>query len=193
MIKKFLLVLVIVKFFLVIGICLADGEDFKVIPRHEIMIKKVPIDILMPVMPDLVITNVKQTGVPKINNSGSPEVPISVTVKNIGNFKASIFKVAVYFRSHMVRNHMKGPFVVAFKVPGQSNMWYPYSVGTIAPEASITFNGNLIFHPYYRHKKVTIWAEADSCSGDEFKPSYCRVKESNENNNKSTPISIVLP
>jgi hypothetical protein len=36
-------------------------------------------------------------------------------------------------------------------------------------------------------------AIADSCSGDEFMPDYCRVEESNETNNESTPISIALP
>jgi hypothetical protein len=34
---------------------------------------------------------------------------------------------------------------------------------------------------------------ADSCSGDQAMPVYCRVAEGNENNNESQPIPVRLP
>ena len=48
----------------------------------------------------------------------------------------------------------------------------------------MTLNGRLNFSASAGHGvAVSVSALADSCSGDEFMPDYCRVNESDERNN----------
>jgi len=127
------------------------------------------------------------TGPVTINPAGSVEVPIRVIVKNQGTESAGIFKVATKYTGS------GGTFVVAFTVPGQSDTWYPYTTGALDSGSTVTFEGKVTFSPTVHNVTVSLKAIADSCSGDESMPDYCRVKESNETNNESTPISIALP
>ena len=138
-------------------------------------------------LPDLVVTTLETTGTPTVNLEGSVEVPIRVVVENQGDAAADIFKVSTAYTG------TNGPYAVAFTVLGQSNMWYPYTTGPLAAGDDVTFTGKLTFHSSVHGVTVSITATADSCSGDEFMPDYCRVEESNEDNNESTPILVSLP
>jgi len=111
------------------------------------------------------------------------EVPVTVGVKNQGNAPAGIFKVAVEYT-----RPGGGPHGVAF-----SSAWYRYTAGPLAPGAVAYFKDYVIFPPTARGVSVTLQAIADSCAGDEFKPEYCRVRESNEGNNRSASITVSLP
>ena len=126
-------------------------------------------------------------GRPTVNKKKSVEVPIRVVIRNQGKTPAGIFKTALDYKGP------KGVYAVAFIVPGQSNLWYPMTSGPLAPGAQVAFSGKVTFPPSVRGVTVDLRATADSCSGDEFKPDYCRVDESNEGNNHSTPITIRLP
>ncbi len=137
--------------------------------------------------PDLIVTSLAKTGDAVINLDNSVEVPIRVVVKNQGGSSAAVFKVSVEYTS------TQGTFVVAFTVPGQASIWYPYTSGPLGPGANVTFEGKLTFHPSVHEETVDIVAIADSCSGDEFMPEYCRVDESDETNNASSAISVPLP
>jgi len=137
--------------------------------------------------PDLVVTTLEQTGDPTVNDDEAVEVPIRVIVKNQGTASAGIFKVATEYTGP------DGTFVVAFTVPGQSSVWYPFTNTSLASGATVTFAGKVTFYYTVHNVTVSLKAIADSCSGDEFMPDYCRVEESNETNNESTPISIALP
>ena len=57
----------------------------------------------------------------------------------------------------------------------------------------MTLTGKLTFHSSLSGKTVMAQAHADSCSGDEFMPDWCRVLESDEANNDSASIPISLP
>ncbi|MCP5053296.1 MAG: hypothetical protein GY940_39390 [bacterium] len=137
--------------------------------------------------PDLVITDFRVTGVATFNANNSVELPIRVVVKNQGTVAAGTFKVSVDYTGP------KGTFVVAFTVPGQSSPWYPFTGTSLGAGNSVTFNGKLTFHPSVHGVGVSLKALADSCSGDEFMPDYCRVRESNEDNNESVSLSVLLP
>jgi hypothetical protein len=137
--------------------------------------------------PDLVVTTLETTGTPTVNLEGSAVVPIRVVVENQGDAAADIFKVSTAYTG------TTGTYGVAFTVSGQSNMWYPYTSDPLAAGDDVTFAGNLTFVSSVHGVTVNITATADSCSGDEFMPDYCRVEESNEDNNESTPISVSLP
>jgi len=67
---------------------------------------------------------------------------------------------------------------------------YPYTDAPLAPGEQITFNGDVLFRVSLDGETVSLTAVADSCSGDEFKPAYCRVEESDEENNESPAVEI---
>lgn len=136
--------------------------------------------------PDLVVTTLEATGPATVNSEGSFEVPIRVVVANRGDAAADIFKVATEYTGP------DGTFLVAFTVPGQSDIWYPYTSAPLAAGSQVTFAGKVTFHPSVRDVTVSLRATADSCAADEFMPEHCRVEEINEGNNQSAPISVSL-
>lgn len=144
--------------------------------------------------PNLVVTTLEldplnPATVNPLNNSA--EVPIRVVIKNQGNAAAEKFKVSTEYTGGTIdpaRN-----FVVAFTVPGHSSIWYPATSASLAAGDEVAFRGKLIFNPSERGVTVSLKATADSCSGDEFMPDYCRVEESNEGDNESVAISVLLP
>lgn len=140
---------------------------------------------------DLVVTDLHTTGTPTVNSDNSVEVPVQVVVENQGQGSAAMFKVAMTYTGGVIAPSRE--FIVAFDVPGQSSGWYPFTDGPLAPGASVIFDGKLIFHPEEHNTTVSLSAMADSCAGDELMPTFCRVRESDETNNKSTPISVQLP
>ncbi len=128
-------------------------------------------------LPDLVVAAISTSGAPTVVGS-NVEVPLTVVVKNQGSAAAGAFKVSVDFSRAGA-----APLAVAFSVPGQ-DLWYPKATG-LNGGSSVTFTGKLLFLNSV-HGAVSTIAMADSCSGDEFMPEHCRVKESNEANNRST-------
>ena len=143
--------------------------------------------VLAACTPDLVVTDLETTGQATVNGDGSAEVPIRVVVKNQGSSAAGIFKVATEYTGP------QGTFVVAFTVPGQTSSWYPYTGAPLSTGDEKTFDGKVTFHPSVHGVNVSLKAIADSCSGDEFMPVYCRVEEGNESNNESVTVSVLLP
>ncbi len=137
--------------------------------------------------PDLVVTRLVITGPTTVNSENKVEVPISVTVKNQGLMTAGTFKVSTSYTG------ARGTFTVAFTVYGQNSLWYPWTTNPLPAGNEVTFSGKVTFHPSVHNETVSLAALADSCSGDEFVPSYCRVKESGESNNWSSSVSLYLP
>ena len=133
-------------------------------------------------LPDLRVTEV-EAGTPSFEDNGNEaNVPLKVTIKNFGGSTSNSFKI-----STDVIVGDGGRFVNPFSVPGQDDVWYPWQEGLGAGKEA-TFSGDLhIGHPSGTTlvgEVATIIATADSCSGDEFMPDYCRVEESNEENNE---------
>lgn len=156
--------------------------------RAEIVLAVVAAFVVFGCSPDLVVTTFETTGAPTVNVEGSAQVPVRVVVRNQGNASAGTFKVATEYTGSA------GTFVVSFSVPGQSSVWYPFTAAPLAAGQDVTFLGNVIFHPSVHGETVSLVAIADSCSGDEFTPAYCRVNESNEGNNESAALTgIALP
>lgn len=140
--------------------------------------------------PDLVVTRIESTGPATVNETNFVEVPISVTVLNRGTADAGIFKTSIMF---IGPNTFENGFNVAFTVPDQSDRWYPWTRNSLAPGSEVSFRGILTFHSSRRGQTISLYAVVDSCGGDEFMPAYCRVIESNEGNNNSNTISLMLP
>jgi hypothetical protein len=133
---------------------------------------------------DLVAT-LTVTGTPTNVGGGVIAVPVQVVVTNQGDGSATIFKVSTEYTSQ------SGTFAVSFSVPFQPSQWYPYTSTSLAAGDSVTFVGTVNF--IISGETVDLRAIADSCSGDEFMPAYCRVNESDETNNVSADVVVVLP
>lgn len=141
-----------------------------------------------PPLPDLVVSRLEVLGEPWVAPDGAVELMIRVTVNNAGAAEAGIFKIATEYSNDAGR-----PLVAAFTVPGQENPWYPFTDASLAPDGAVAFKGAVTFYASSQGQTVSLWAVADSCSGEEFMPDSCRVEEGNEDNNQTTPIAVKLP
>ena len=139
-----------------------------------------------PTPPDLVITTLQTSGPATFVPDGGVEVPIRVIVRNQGGTAADTFKVATLYSIEDATN------VIPFTVPGQDDRWYPFTDGPLAAGSEEAFDGVVTFFGM-QGRVISLWAEADSCAGDEVVFDYCRVEESDEDNNQSTSIRISLP
>ncbi len=135
------------------------------------------------VLPDLVIGNAV-TGALR-TTSANKILPVSVTVRNQTFVGTGGFKISATYQQPG-----GSEYTVAFNVPGQSELWYPRSNG-LSGNGSSTFTGTLIFRGNLSGP-VAIRFLVDSCSGEEFFPAYCHVRESREDNNYSLPFSVNL-
>jgi|WetSurMetagenome_2_1015567.scaffolds.fasta_scaffold238665_1 hypothetical protein len=139
-------------------------------------------------LPDLTVTGTA-TGAPSFINPSEANLPLTVTIQNLGDATGTRFKLSVDVIDS------SGQFVKPFTVPGQGDRWYPWKTG-LAREEQYSFRGTLYLGrpggPSLHEQRITIIPRVDSCSGDEFMPDYCRVRESNEGNNENRR-SITLP
>jgi len=138
--------------------------------------------------PDLVVTSFQVTG-PLRTEGDNVYAPVRVVVRNQGNAAAAIFKVSVE------RQKAGEPYYVRpFTVPGQASSWYPYTGGPLPAGGEVAFEGDVVIGPTVDFVGLTVALRvtADSCLGDEFQPDYCRVQESNEDNNQYS-ISVKVP
>jgi hypothetical protein len=152
---------------------------------------------VVPSGPDLVVTFFTPEGTPKVAG-GHIELRMALGVKNQGNATAGIFKVAVECTVTQDPSRRRGafpsgPFPVPFSGDGPIVEWYAYTSGPLVPRGNWYFKRKVIFPVGVRGVSVTLRAITDSCVGDELMPEYCRVKESNEGNNRSTPVPVTLP
>jgi hypothetical protein len=145
-------------------------------------------------LPDLVVTTLETTGPATINPGDDYynnyydfiAVPVRVVVKNQGSVAADIFKVSMAYIKD-------GTATITATVPGDGDLQYPYTSAPLAAGSEVSFTGSISFARHLQGEAISLWAIADSCFGDELASDYCRVKESNENDNESTPIRIRLP
>jgi hypothetical protein len=146
--------------------------------------------------PDLVVVALEAAGPTVINQQNQAEAPIRVIVRNQGGTPAEIFKVATEYTGGVISPGSR--FVVAFTAQSTEDVdptggVYPFTRRPLPPGGEVTFIGKVIFHPAERGVTVSLIAVADSCSSDESMPNYCRVAESNEANNESSPLFVTLP
>ncbi len=128
-------------------------------------------------------------GTPSFVNPSEANLPLTVTIQNPGDTTNTRFKVSVDVIDS------SGRFVKPFMVADSSDRWYPWKSG-LARGASYSFRGTLYVGipggSSLHGQTITIVPRVDSCSGDEFMPDYCRVRESNERNNE-VQRSVTLP
>lgn len=137
--------------------------------------------------PDLVVTAFTQRGPAVVNRQNRAVIPVHVVVRNQGDADAKVFKVSTSYKGQ------RDMHVVAFTVPGQGHPWYPYTWDALEAGAELVLEGVVTFDPALHDTTVLLFAIADSCSGEESMPDYCRVEESNEDNNQSAPITVDVP
>ena len=140
-----------------------------------------------PIPPDLVVSSLQISGPGKFNTQGGFEVPIQVVVENQGETAGGNFKLSTEYSGP------NGTFVVPFTVPGENDIWYPFINTSLPAGGRTTLNGKVTINPSAQGYTVSLRVIADSCSGDENMPGYCRVEENNEGNNASEQWEISVP
>jgi hypothetical protein len=140
-------------------------------------------------LPDVVVTGIA-VGSPSFISPSEANLPLTVTIMNQGDATATRFKLSV----EVVDS--SGKFVKPFTVPSSGDRWYPWKTG-LARGATYSFRGTLYIGiprgPSLHGQRITIIPYVDSCSGDEFMPDYCRIRESNERNNNTNQRALTLP
>lgn len=116
-------------------------------------------------------------------------VPVWFRIENAGPAPSGSFKLSI----DAIDGSGKRT-AVPFTVRGQENIWYPTFSG-LAGLAQTEISGEVTLGessgPDLHGQVFKLVANVDSCSGDEFMPDYCRVKESDESNNQQE-TSITL-
>jgi putative hemolysin len=123
------------------------------------------------------------TGEASIDPGGSvARIPVWLRIENAGLASSGAFKLSIDVIESSGRR-----YTVPFAVQDQENIWYPM-VADLAGQSQIDIGGEVTLGqpsgPDLRGQTFTLVAKVDSCSGDEFKPGYCRVEESDESNNE---------
>jgi|GEM_PF-1802998 len=135
-------------------------------------------------LPDLVVASFQVTGPAEIYAGASLiAVPVLVVVQNQGEAVANIFKLSARYSGPY------GSLTVPFSVAGAP---YPFVTTTLVPGQQVTITGPVLLSQQLQGQTVILSILADSCSGDEMMPAYCRVMEGNEGNNESISIPVRL-
>lgn len=134
--------------------------------------------------PDLIST-ITVTGGPRAYPDDSTAVPVSVVITNVGGAAAPTSKVSLLH----FNEELGSWYYLRFQAPGAG--LYPFT-GPLAAGASVTITGDAILGNSLGGSSVPILALADSCSGEENVPAYCRVDESDELNNPSAAVNAAF-
>ena len=137
---------------------------------------------------DLVVAVLQVAGpVELLPGAETIAIPVYVLVQNQGGSDAEIFKLSAHYAGKA------GTFVAPFTVSGQADNWYPYSSAPLPVGHEMVITGTISLPITLQAQTIALSVLADSCSGDQARPAYCRVAEGNENNNESQSIPVRLP
>jgi hypothetical protein len=113
-------------------------------------------------------------------------LPLRIVVTNRGGTDSGAFKIAVQGRTAN-----SDPFSRPFFLNGDPQSYY-VNVDNLPPGGQEEFTGFVGFLGGEPNTTAWVTAEADSCSGDELMPDYCRVQEYDERNNVSNELRASL-
>lgn len=141
------------------------------------------VDFVVPNGPDLVIT-VQQVDVVQ-SRVGQFSIPILLVVTNRGDTAANPFEIAAEYT-------LNG-FTSSVQLGDES--YDVFTSDPLAPGESFRYAGEvLVFTRSELYgRTVSLSVVADSCSGTEKFAATCRVAESDEANNRSPVIDVILP
>jgi len=130
---------------------------------------------------------------------GYVRLPVTIGVANQGNAKAGKFKVSFHYQKHdpaQPGNAGEGPpsYVANFDYDRYPRIkgWYAW-YRSLDPGQSQVFQGSMALPERYRGETLLLYAVADSTAGDEFQPRHGRIRESDEDNNRSPGVRFELP
>lgn len=129
-------------------------------------------------IPDLEITEATILS-QNVQADGSTQVRLRVTVRNDGLGSAVRFKLAA--EAQGLKANPRGYYAVPLHATGSAFSWYSFTDGLAAGQ-SRTLRLTAILSKNF-NANPTLRITADSCSGEEFAASYCRVAEMDERNN----------
>jgi hypothetical protein len=113
-------------------------------------------------------------------------LPLRILVTNQGGSDTGPFKIAVRGRT-AISAEAPRPFFLNGDPQG-----YYINVDNLPPGGQAEYTGFVAFLGGHPDTNAWVTAEADSCSGDELMPDYCRVQEYDERNNVSNVLIAPL-
>jgi hypothetical protein len=153
-------------------------------PNPEVRPDPIPVPVGSP---DLIISRIQLTSERISTLEAGFGVPVLIEITNRGTAPAGIFKTTVDF------GPVGSGILVPFSVAGQRDLTAPFTNTSLSAGRSIAFSGVVTVPFRERGRTVLLRAFADSCAGEEFARDTCLVRESNERNNQSAPVSVTMP
>jgi hypothetical protein len=177
----------------------------------EVFAAEPPVPVPLPVthFPDLMVTSFAYAGdmdpaavCPFLTVPGTDCVIVGLNlgIRNQGKAPALPFGIGIHYattREAVVRDDA-APALLELPLYGWENLtrwgftrWIEY---TLVPRRDFLVAVWAVLPPEIVRKTNTIFFQArvDTCAYREFSPDYCAVQESNEDNNRSDPISVDL-
>jgi len=136
---------------------------------------------------DLAITALETTGSAALEESGRITVPVRMVIRNQGGTAAAVFKISTDYIGP------KGRFLAPLILEGQEDPWYGWTSEPLGAGSQVELRGKVTLSSELGGETVSLIALADSCAGEELVPEFCRIEESNEENNESAPLPVELP
>ena len=140
-----------------------------------------------PTPPNLVLSNVEILADPGINAQGQVVFPVLLEIKNLGDLPADPFKLSASFTGP------NGTFGTPIYFPGGDPEFYAFIEAPLAGNEDILVEAEILLAAPNQGQEVSVQVLADSCAGEEFVPEFCRVAESDETDNTSTALNLILP
>lgn len=157
-------------------------------------------------LPDLIFLHVRKWGeIYQDKKTGDLHLDFRIVVYNqgdnyaIGTGKWGLFKIAAFYKDP--QRYVPIPIIMGSGdglVHGYAlgddylNHWHIWAIWIYPHDVAVGVV-KVILPKLPSGSVISIIFEVDSCTGDEFKPDYCRVKESREDNNFSNPILVTIP
>jgi hypothetical protein len=141
------------------------------------------VDFVVPGGPDVVITLQSVDVVQKLGEQFS--IPVLLVVTNRGDKSADAFEITAQYT-------VDG-FTSSAPLGDASD--YVFTNGPLAPGESFRYAGRVLVSARgeLHGRTISLLVVADSCRSDEGFGAMCRVAESDEGNNRSPVIDVVLP
>jgi len=147
-----------------------------------------------PSPPDLVVAGIEVIGEPRIEAQPSAiafipiiQVPVRLTVTNLGTLLAPAFQIAIQARLEQRDSPL------CFTVPGNAEECFPATDGPLPGGESVSFEGLVTVPATLAGNTLQLVGVADFCVPDRNVRNFCQVRESDESNNQFFAPEVTLP
>jgi hypothetical protein len=137
-------------------------------------------------LPDLQVNRFSATGPLETRSDGTHALPVTLTVRNAGTASAARFKISAQATSG------GAPHLVGISEDRSTDPSFIWTASPLAAAAETTLRGHVII-PRSLSGHLVITVVADSRAEEDLLAAYGRVRETNEDNNISSGLTVDVP